>query len=235
MWQPPPTQVTLWYPVTCSPKYLFIHVLLMYLKQTSHVPHITALKCWYEGEHCIAVDATLKLLMLHVIELYPLIFIPDFNSTMALWLLILPQTPFFFVSTRRCVADEQRALALGVQSVVFRIFGSIPGPIVFGVIFDSACIYWQYECGERGHCWVYDNDNLKLRAFAMGLAGLGLNVVLSFTAWALYPSSGLSLENGVLGADSPDERSLLPLQDAEKEENCSVQEDEEEEEEMTTL
>ena len=73
----------------------------------------------------------------------------------------------------------------------------------------------------------------------MGLAGLGLNVVLSFTAWALYPSSGLSLENEVLGAEtdhSPDERSLLPLQDAEKEENGSVQEDEdEEEEEMTTL
>lgn len=151
-----------------------------------------------------------------------------------LYLIFMLKIPTTLV-TLRCVADEQRALALGVQSVVFRIFGSIPGPIVFGVIFDSACIYWQYECGERGHCWVYDNDNLKLRAFAMGLAGLGLNVVLSFTAWALYPSSGLSLENGVLGADSPDERSLLPLQDAEKEENCSVQEDEEEEEEMTTL
>ena len=69
----------------------------------------------------------------------------------------------------------------------------------------------------------------------MAVTGLGLNVVLSFTAWVLYPSSRLSLENGELGSESdrrPDELSLLPLEDAEKE-NGSVQDGEQEE--MTTL
>ena len=69
----------------------------------------------------------------------------------------------------------------------------------------------------------------------MAITGLGLNVVLSFTAWVLYPSSRLSLENGELSSESdrrPDELSLLPLEDAEKE-NCSVQDGEQEE--MTTL
>ena len=141
------------------------------------------------------------------------------------------------------MADEQRALALGMQSVMFRVLGSIPGPIIFGAIFDSACVYWQYECGKRGNCWVYDNDNLSLRAFAMGFTGLGLNVVLSFTAWAFYPSSGLSHDDastndsGALGPEpdqSPDEMSLLPpedLKDAEREGSVG----DNEQDETTTL
>ena len=94
------------------------------------------------------------------------------------------------------MADEQRALALGVQSVLFRAFGSIPGPILFGVVFDSVCVYWQYECGRRGNCWVYDNTNLSLRALAIALVGLAVNVVLSFLAWVLYPSNVSSPSSG---------------------------------------
>ena len=35
--------------------------------------------------------------------------------------------------------------------------GNVPGPIVFGVIFDTACLVWQYRCDERGSCWIYDS------------------------------------------------------------------------------
>ena len=87
----------------------------------------------------------------------------------------------------RCVADEQRSLALGLQSLVFRAFGSIPGPIVFGVIFDSACIYWKYECSRRGNCWVYNNSHLSERALSMALSGTVLNFVFSFLTWVAYP------------------------------------------------
>jgi len=61
----------------------------------------------------------------------------------------------------RCVAEEQRTLALGLQFVIFRGLGTIPGPILFGIIFDSACIYWHYECSRRENCWVYDNTKLS--------------------------------------------------------------------------
>lgn len=87
----------------------------------------------------------------------------------------------------RCVADEQRTLALGVQSVVFRAFGSIPGPIVFGVIFDSACIFWQYNCGRQGNCWVYDNTALSERAVLLAIMGVTLNFIFSFLSWIFYP------------------------------------------------
>ncbi len=83
----------------------------------------------------------------------------------------------FIVDLSRCVAEQQRALALGLQCVVWRTFGSILGPILFGGLFDSACIYWQDECGRRGNCWVYENMDLSERALSVGLIGVFLRSV----------------------------------------------------------
>ena len=91
---------------------------------------------------------------------------------------------------RRCVADEQRTLALGLQSLVYRAFGTVPGPLMFGLIFDSACLFWQHSCGRRGNCWVYDNTALSYRALALGLTGIILNFVFSFLTWVVYPKDG---------------------------------------------
>lgn len=87
----------------------------------------------------------------------------------------------------RCVAEQQRTLALGVQSVMWRLFGSIPGPIIFGAVFDSTCIFWQRECGRRGNCWVYENSELSERALAIGIIGVFLNFFFSFLCWLVYP------------------------------------------------
>ena len=35
--------------------------------------------------------------------------------------------------------------------------GNVPGPIVFGAIFDTACLVWQVRCEEQGSCWIYDS------------------------------------------------------------------------------
>lgn len=87
------------------------------------------------------------------------------------------------------MAEEQRTLALGVQSLVFRALGSIPGPIVFGVIFDSTCLFWQFDCDRRGNCWVYDNLQLSNRALALALSGVILNFIFSFLSWLVYPKT----------------------------------------------
>lgn len=109
-----------------------------------------------------------------------------------------------FVLLCRCVADEQRTLALGAQSVAFRAFGSIPGPIVFGAIFDSACIYWQYECSRRGNCWVYDNTLLSQRAVILAMLGIAANLIFSFLSWIFYPKTTVTaLEKKVDLAVSP--------------------------------
>ncbi len=95
----------------------------------------------------------------------------------------------------RSVADEQRTLALGVQSVMFRAFGSVPGPLLFGTIFDSACVYFRYECGVQGNCWVYDNQRLSIGAIALGAAGLTANFGFSLLAWLVYPKHKRTLKS----------------------------------------
>ena len=48
----------------------------------------------------------------------------------------------------RAVREEERSLALGLQSIILRCVGSIPGPILFGVFMDKACSLWEQTCGR---------------------------------------------------------------------------------------
>ncbi|XP_015684949.1 solute carrier organic anion transporter family member 4A1-like, partial [Protobothrops mucrosquamatus] len=41
-------------------------------------------------------------------------------------------------ATLRCVSDRQRSFALGIQWIVVRTLGSIPGPIAFGSMIDKS-------------------------------------------------------------------------------------------------
>ena len=46
----------------------------------------------------------------------------------------------------RSVEEEEKAFALGIQFVIFRIFGYIPSPILFGNVIDSTCLLWKSTC-----------------------------------------------------------------------------------------
>ena len=86
----------------------------------------------------------------------------------------------------RIVADEQRTLALGFQSVIWRLFGAL-GSLITGSLFDASCEYWQYECGEWGNCWVYNNQTLAYSI--VGLESIMMTIALAFfiLTWLTYP------------------------------------------------
>lgn len=42
------------------------------------------------------------------------------------------------------------------------ISGNVPCPIVYGAVVDSACLVWEYACGERGACWLYDSNVFRM-------------------------------------------------------------------------
>ncbi|XP_065898047.1 solute carrier organic anion transporter family member 4C1-like isoform X2 [Dysidea avara] len=109
------------------------------------------------------------------------------------------------IITLRCIADEQRSLALGIQSVFVRIFGSIPGPIVMGAIFDSSCAFWQEECGDRGNCYVLDNEDLSLRLFLITVAVRIISVAFGFLAWGFFNKT---LCNRGIGVDEENENEM---------------------------
>lgn len=64
----------------------------------------------------------------------------------------------------RSVSEEERSFALGMQFVIFRLFGYIPAPILFGNLIDSTCLLWKSTCGEKGgRCLLYDIEQFRYR------------------------------------------------------------------------
>ena len=94
---------------------------------------------------------------------------------------------------------------MGLQWVILRIFGSIPGPIVLGKLMDMACLVWQEDdCDEVGSCWIYDNSLLwnamfilrknfeyfeEILFFFLAIAMKGINILCFFLAGYYYKDS----------------------------------------------
>ncbi|XP_065573704.1 solute carrier organic anion transporter family member 74D-like isoform X2 [Artemia franciscana] len=77
--------------------------------------------------------------------------------------------------TLRCVEPREKAMALGLVHFAIGLFGNVPCPIIYGAVVDSACLVWDYTCGQQGACWLYDVDSFRfffhgITAFLMLLA-----------------------------------------------------------------
>ncbi|XP_028734911.1 solute carrier organic anion transporter family member 6A1-like [Peromyscus leucopus] len=60
------------------------------------------------------------------------------------------------------------SLSLGVVYTIWRISGSIPGPLIFHISIQESCIYWNVnKCGKKGRCWIYNKS--KMVYILMGL------------------------------------------------------------------
>lgn len=66
-------------------------------------------------------------------------------------------------ATLRCVHEDQKSFALGIQWLKVRILGTIPAPIIFGRLIDETCILWkESDCeADSGSCLVYDNKYMS--------------------------------------------------------------------------
>ena len=71
----------------------------------------------------------------------------------------------------RCVRDEQRSFALGIQWIKVRVLGTIPAPMVIGLLIDRTCLLWHETSGslpngctndilETGACQLYHNREM---------------------------------------------------------------------------
>ncbi|XP_066269957.1 solute carrier organic anion transporter family member 4C1-like isoform X2 [Branchiostoma lanceolatum] len=109
-------------------------------------------------------------------------------------LLTFANNPLATGATLRVVPDNQRSFALGVQNIVGRLVGVIPGPIITGAILDSACLLWGESCGQTGACLVYDNQHMGYGFLALMLSAKALATILFVIAYVSYkppPSVGM--------------------------------------------
>ena len=55
-----------------------------------------------------------------------------------------------------------------------------------GALFDASCEFWEEQCGERGRCWVYHNEDLSLRV--LGFVGIArvLSVICAICIYVFF-------------------------------------------------
>ncbi|XP_010873836.2 solute carrier organic anion transporter family member 4A1 [Esox lucius] len=125
-------------------------------------------------------------------------------------------------ATLRCVPDSQRSFGLGIQWIVVRTLGGIPGPIAFGSVIDISCLLWQDQCGEQGSCYVYQNSAMSRYTLIAGIIYKVLGTLFFLLASVLYKpppespqSSCESTDHGV--GDSGGDTGELPIKDVQPE------------------
>ncbi|XP_030080317.1 solute carrier organic anion transporter family member 4A1 [Drosophila hydei] len=99
-------------------------------------------------------------------------------------------------ATLRCVEDEQRSFALGLQWIKVRLMGTIPAPLIFGALIDESCVLWHESCDTQagGACLVYDNFYISRYMWLLALVGKLCSVLFFLGAWWFYkpPSKTLN-------------------------------------------
>ncbi|KAL7741794.1 hypothetical protein ACLKA6_000399 [Drosophila palustris] len=102
-------------------------------------------------------------------------------------------------ATLRCVQDEQRSFALGLQWIKVRLMGTIPAPLIFGALIDESCVLWHESCDDQagGACLVYDNFYISRYMWLLALIGKLCSVLFFFGAWWFYvpPSEPSNAKN----------------------------------------
>ncbi|XP_061385578.1 solute carrier organic anion transporter family member 4A1 isoform X1 [Danaus plexippus] len=95
-------------------------------------------------------------------------------------------------ATLRCVREEQRSFALGVQWILVRLLGTIPAPLLFGFLIDLACRLWS-----AGACRLYDNLYMSRYMLALALVGKLCSLLFFFFAWWFYRPPAAKNNNAV--------------------------------------
>lgn len=92
--------------------------------------------------------------------------------------------------TLRCVDPQDKAMALGLISFAIGLFGNVPCPIIYGAIVDSACLFWEDNCGQPGACRVY--DPVRFRMVFHGVTAVIMFAAFVVDAIIWYKSSTIS-------------------------------------------
>ena len=75
-------------------------------------------------------------------------------------------------------------MAMALMSAVTALLGQLPGPLVFGYLYDLSCTRFRDQESQTGDCLQYDNDLIKNRvvkfAAYVTIISLCLDVVLVF-------------------------------------------------------
>ena len=88
--------------------------------------------------------------------------------------------------TLSCGAGKVVSCWCACTAAVFVFLGQFPGPIIFGLIFDQACLVWQEKCDDVGACWVYGSAHLSWGFFYITIVVKCISCLSYVAALCLY-------------------------------------------------
>ncbi|XP_076813340.1 solute carrier organic anion transporter family member 5A1-like [Clavelina lepadiformis] len=101
---------------------------------------------------------------------------------------VCAHTPSLMV-TYRCVKNDERPFAAGIQFLFFRALAYIPAPIYFGTAIDGACLLWSGAtdaCDNgSGSCLLYDADKFRYIFFGVAFSLKVIACFFVFLSWML--------------------------------------------------
>lgn len=125
---------------------------------------------------------------------------PSYKLALFLAINVFVVTPTLFITmpaisaTLRCVPLPLTSIAVGLQLVIIRLLGSIPGPPIFGQLLDRACTLWQQKSDQQcetedssaSFCLHYNKANLSVSLAALSVVLKIASFVCFLSAWLLY-------------------------------------------------
>ncbi|XP_036029580.1 solute carrier organic anion transporter family member 6A1 [Onychomys torridus] len=85
------------------------------------------------------------------------------------------------------VPPPLKSLGMGVTYTALRLFGSIPGPLLFRLSASNSCIYWDInKCGIRGRCWIYNKSKMAYTLLGLCSACKLVTIFLLLSAIRKY-------------------------------------------------
>ncbi|GAB1609125.1 solute carrier organic anion transporter family member 2A1-like [Argonauta hians] len=85
--------------------------------------------------------------------------------------------PATYLVVIRTPDEKDKTLGVGFFSMFLALGAFLPGPVVFGRIIDSVCVLWDYKCGHRGACRMYNLGNLRRAIFFPMLFGRSFSLI----------------------------------------------------------
>ncbi|KAL5014867.1 hypothetical protein ScPMuIL_009137 [Solemya velum] len=127
------------------------------------------------------------------------LFMPIFSVLMLLtFLTSMPALS----ATLRCLPPSERSFGLGIQWIIARCLGSIPGPLLLGWLVDLSCTLWQNKCDDKGSCYFYDNKIMSYNILALCLVGKFFSALffgLSLWLYKAPPESSAVMDASLTG------------------------------------
>ncbi|KAJ6647832.1 Solute carrier organic anion transporter family member 5A1 [Pseudolycoriella hygida] len=101
----------------------------------------------------------------------------------------------------RSVAETDKSFSQGLYLMLVSLFAFTPGPIIYGFIIDSTCLEWNYKCGNRGNCMLYDPDKFRMYVNLTGVSFTFVGVFFDILVWYFAKNIDLYGEPDVIGGD----------------------------------